>query len=126
MFPKDRINSEARFINRKCGSGWITPTVRQLIQTHVNIVKMVSDLVPIDEVAIELAEFAFMPMDDGSIMAHGRDRTFKMGVSVGMRTSMITLTVVRIIPAAFVEKGKLKTIIILLKPLKEAVIFRRI
>ena len=58
-------------------------------------------------------------------MAHVGDRTFKMGVSVGMRASMITLTVVRIIPAAFVEKGRLNTIIILLKPLKEAVIFRR-
>ena len=66
VFPKDIINSEARFMNRKRGSGWITPTVRQLIQTYVSIVKMVSDLVPIDEVAIELNKFAFMQMDDGS------------------------------------------------------------
>ena len=68
IFPKDIINSEARFMNRKRARGWITPTVRQLIQTHLSALKEVSNLLPIDAVAIELNKFAFMQLDDGSCM----------------------------------------------------------
>ena len=66
IFPKDIINSEARFMNRKRVSGWITPTVRQLVQTHLSALKEVSHLLPIDEVAIEINKFAFMQLDDAS------------------------------------------------------------
>ena len=38
---KDIINTEARFNNRKRPAGWITPTVRQLIQTHINMIRRI-------------------------------------------------------------------------------------
>ena len=38
---KDIINTEARFSNRKHPKGWVTPSVRQLIRTHVSMVKRI-------------------------------------------------------------------------------------
>lgn len=40
-------NSEARFRNRKRPAGWLTPTARQLIQTHLNMVKKILSILPV-------------------------------------------------------------------------------
>ena len=50
VFPKYIINSEARFLNRKRSSDWITPSVRQL----VSVVKKIADLLPIDSIVFEV------------------------------------------------------------------------
>ena len=81
IYPKDIINSESRFMNRKRPPGWITPTVRQLIQTHLSILREILKLIPIDAVAIEVNKFAFMKLDDSSCMGvdfqNGRLRGYK-------------------------------------------------
>ena len=38
---KDIINTEARFNNRKRPKGWLTPTARQLLLTHINLLKKI-------------------------------------------------------------------------------------
>ena len=57
-------NTEARFCNRKRRPGWITPTVNQLVQTHVNLVRKIGHYLPISDVAIEVNRFAFMQMEN--------------------------------------------------------------
>lgn len=81
VMMKDIINTEARFSNRKRPEGWITPTVRQLVQTHLNMVRKVCRILPVTDWTIETNRFAFMKMDDGSIKGvdfqNGRLKTYK-------------------------------------------------
>ena len=67
VMVKDIKNTEARFNNRKRPASWITPTVRQLIQTHVNMIKKICKILPVTDWALETNRFAFMKMDDGTI-----------------------------------------------------------
>lgn len=64
---KNIINTEARFNNRKRPAGWLTPTARQLLQTHLNLVKMVMKILPVTRVAIEINRFAFMALENKGI-----------------------------------------------------------
>ena len=59
---KDIINTEARFNNRKRPAGWLTPTARQLLQTHLNLAKKVMKILPVTRVALEINRFAFMAL----------------------------------------------------------------
>ena len=76
IYPKDIRNSEARFLNRKRTHNWITPSVRQLVHTHVKLIQMVADLIPIDEIVFEVNKFAFMKLEDSTCIGydfqHGR------------------------------------------------------
>ena len=78
---KDIINTEARFNNRKRPAGWITPTVRQFIQTHVNMVRRIRKFLPVDTWTLEINRFAFMRLDDGSVVGtdfqNGKLRGYK-------------------------------------------------
>lgn len=56
-------NKEARFCNRKRKPDWITPTVRHLVQTHLNLVKKIKRYLPISDVAFEVNRFAFVRME---------------------------------------------------------------
>lgn len=64
---KDIKNSYSRFLNRKRPEGWLTPTVNQLIETHVNLVKKLKTFIPIADCSFEMNKFAFMKLDDGSV-----------------------------------------------------------
>ena len=64
---KDIINTEARFSNRERPAGWISPSARQLIQTHVNMVRRIRAFLPVDTWTLEINRFAFMQLDDGSV-----------------------------------------------------------
>lgn len=59
-------NTEARFSNRRRPKGWVTPTVEQLIRTHINLVHKVQKFLPVTDVALEINRFAFMLMEDPS------------------------------------------------------------
>ena len=64
---KDIINTEARFNNRKRPAGWLTPTARQLLQTHLNLVKKVMEILPVTRIALEINRFAFMALENKGI-----------------------------------------------------------
>ena len=78
---KDIINTEARFNNRKRPAGWITPSVRQLIQTHMNMIRRIRKFLPVGTWTLEINKFAFMQLDDGSV--YGAD--FQNGKLRGYR-----------------------------------------
>lgn len=60
-------NMEARFNNRKRPKGWLTPTARQLLQTHINIVKKIRAILPISGIVIEINRFDFAKMENPGI-----------------------------------------------------------
>ena len=62
---KDILNTEAKFNNRKRPAGWLTPTARQLLQTHISLVKRVCGILPVSQVVLELNRFAFMELEAG-------------------------------------------------------------
>ena len=78
---KDIINTEARFNNRSRPKGWVTPSVKQLIRTHVNMVRRIRKYLPVEHWTLELNRFAFMQLDDGSV--YGTD--FQNGKLRGYR-----------------------------------------
>lgn len=57
-------NTEARFCNRKRSQNWITPTVRHLVQTHLNVAKKIGRYLPISDIALEVNRFAFVRMEN--------------------------------------------------------------
>ena len=74
------INTEARFMNRKRPAGWLTPTARHLVQTHLNMVDKICRILPITDWTLEINKFAFMKMKDRTIKGidyqNGRLRGF--------------------------------------------------
>ena len=60
-------NTEARFMNRKRPAGWLTPTANHLVQTHLNMVDDIRQILPVTDWTLEINKFAFMKMEDGSI-----------------------------------------------------------
>lgn len=64
---KDIINTEARFSNRSRPEGWLTPTARHLVQTHLQGLKNRMKRLPITDAVVELNRFAFMAMDNPDI-----------------------------------------------------------
>ena len=81
VMVKDIINTEARFSNRSRPAGWLTPSARQLVQTHVNMVHRIRAFLPVDTWTLEINRFAFMQLDDGSV----RGVDFKNGKLRGYR-----------------------------------------
>lgn len=63
----DIKNKEARFSHRTRPAGWLTPTARQLLLTHVNAIKKMQKYLPIMDVVLELNKFAFMAMENPNI-----------------------------------------------------------
>ena len=64
---KDIINTESRFNNRLRPEGWLTPTVTQLLRTHVNLLKRMCQILPITDVVMEVNRFAFMQLDQPNV-----------------------------------------------------------
>lgn len=66
VMMKDIKNQEARFQNRK-KKRLITPTVNQLIETHLGQVDNIRKILPVKKWCLEANRFAFMSMKDGSV-----------------------------------------------------------
>ena len=64
---KDIINTEAKFQNRKRPTGWLTPTARQLVLTHINMIRKICKFLPVTHWTVEYNKFSFMLMEDGSV-----------------------------------------------------------
>lgn len=48
---------KARFDNRRKGEGWLAPSIRQKIETHLNVVKKVCQILPVSKITVEVASF---------------------------------------------------------------------
>lgn len=64
---KDIINTEAKFLNRRRRKGWITPTVRQCVQTHISVIRRIRKILPVTDWTLEYNKFAFMKLEDDRI-----------------------------------------------------------
>lgn len=64
---KDIINTESRFNNRKREEGWLCPTARHLVETHLHMVDKICRILPVTEWTLETNKFAFMKMDDDTV-----------------------------------------------------------
>lgn len=48
---------KARFNNRKKGIGWLAPSIRHKVNTHLKVVKDIHKILPITEIIVETASF---------------------------------------------------------------------
>lgn len=48
---------QARFLNRKKGKGWLAPSIRHKLNTHIKIVEKISKIVPINRLMVEVSDF---------------------------------------------------------------------
>lgn len=48
---------EARFLNRKRPDGWLPPSIRNKVNTHIKVVEKVHKILPISRVVVEVAQF---------------------------------------------------------------------
>lgn len=60
-------NTQAKFSNRKRPDGWFTPTANQLLQTHLNLYKLITKFLPVTKCVIELNKFDFVKMENPGV-----------------------------------------------------------
>ena len=60
-------NSKARFNNRTRPEGWLTPTARHLLTTHMNLVHKVTGFLPVAGIVVEINKFDFQRMENPGI-----------------------------------------------------------
>ena len=60
-------NQEAKYLHRKRKKGWLTPTAKHLLQTHINAVNKVLKFLPVSIIAIEINRFDFAKMENPGI-----------------------------------------------------------
>ena len=63
---KSIVNTESKFNNRKRPVGWLTPSARQLVQTHARLAGLICSILPVREWSVEINRFAFLRLTDGS------------------------------------------------------------
>lgn len=70
----------ARFDNRRKGEGWLAPSVRQKIDSHIRIIDLVCSMLPISTIVIETAQFDTQkiknPNISGEEYQHGEQEGF--------------------------------------------------
>ena len=65
---------EGKFANRKRPNGWITPSARQLVQMHLNVLKDMCKIMPVSHITLERVAFDFQKLENEDIndWNHGR------------------------------------------------------
>ena len=56
-----------RFNNRCRTKGWLTPTARHLLQTHINLVESIAKRLPLYQVVVEYGKFDIQKLDNPQI-----------------------------------------------------------
>ncbi|MDD5833009.1 MAG: RNA-guided endonuclease IscB [Clostridiales bacterium] len=56
-----------RFDNRKRGAGWLAPSVRHKVQTHLTVVRKVCEILPVTKITVEVASFDIQKIKDPDI-----------------------------------------------------------
>lgn len=85
IFRRNRRNRKtryrkARFENRKRNSGWLTPTLRSKVQTHLKEICFVKSILPITKTIIEIANFDIHKLTNPNVKGkeyqEGRKKNF--------------------------------------------------
>lgn len=65
---------EARFLNRRRPEGWIPPSSRQKVLTHLSSVRLVADLLPVSRMVVEVGQFDPHRLKDPTVKGKGYQR----------------------------------------------------
>ena len=58
---------KARFNNRKKGNGWLSPSIRQKIESHINLIGKLHQILPIRKIIVEVASFDIQKIKNPNI-----------------------------------------------------------
>ena len=72
---------EAKFNNRVRKDGWLTPSARNLVEIHVNLVKKISTFLPITNLVVENNIFDFQKLENSDI----RNWEYGKGILYGFK-----------------------------------------
>lgn len=68
-----------RFDNRRRAEGWLTPSVRQAVQSHLALIRKVHSILPITETVIEVAQFDTQLLKNPDIQGTGYQQGEQLG-----------------------------------------------
>lgn len=78
-FRKTRYRA-ARFDNRRKKDGWLAPSIRYKVDSHLKVIRMVHSLLPVSKTTIEVAQFDAQKIKNDSIQGveyqHGEQMGF--------------------------------------------------
>jgi hypothetical protein len=70
---------KSRFLNRKKYKGWLAPSIRHKIDSHINIINMVHSILPISKIIVETASFDIQKIQNPEITG----KEYQEGCSMG-------------------------------------------
>ena len=70
---------KARFNNRKHDKGWLAPSIKEKIDTHLKVVDNVCRLVPVSKIVVETASFDIQKIKDTDISGTGYQQGEQLG-----------------------------------------------
>ena len=70
---------KARFNNRKHDKGWLAPSIKEKIDTHLKVVDNVCRLVPVSKIIVETASFDIQKIKDTDISGTGYQQGEQLG-----------------------------------------------
>lgn len=68
-----------RFLNRSRQKGWLPPSVQHKLDTHVRLVNMVKNILPITDVIVEVANFDIQKIKNPGIEGEGYQQGDQLG-----------------------------------------------
>ena len=70
---------KARFLNRKKKEGWLAPSIRQKIESHLTIVRKVHGILPISKIIVETASFDIQKIKNTDIQGEEYQQGYQLG-----------------------------------------------
>jgi len=70
---------KARFLNRKKPDGWLPPSIRSKINTHIKVIEKVHKILPISQVVVEVAQFDIQKIKNPEISGAEYQQGDQMG-----------------------------------------------
>ncbi len=70
---------KARFNNRKRDKGWLAPSIKEKIDTHLKVVYDVCELLPVSKIIVETASFDIQKIKDTDISGTGYQQGEQLG-----------------------------------------------
>ena len=68
-----------RFNNRKKGKGWLAPSVKNKIDTHLTVIRKVHEILPVIKIIVEVASFDIQKIKNPDI----REKEYQQGEQLG-------------------------------------------
>ena len=70
---------KARFNNRKKGDGWLAPSIRQKIESHISIIGKLHQILPIRKIIVEVASFDIQKIKNPNIQGEEYQQGEQLG-----------------------------------------------